>query len=281
MSKPTEAPREQGDPTHEQLDARHEAVDRVYGEHDATCKSTAAAVMPMECTNDIARRAFDAGVAWERSRAEAREAALVAERDRVRNALNRDQTGLARALDELRDAVAGWAWLGTPDEWGGYAYEDHTIETVRKEAATLITHVIAACNEALAASGEIANRVLRDGDTLPVDPHPEVIVSVDTRRGPTSPRASQASASGSSSYGERWSGRRGSTATACETSRAHSGTDAPHRTTARRRWRSTSRKSSPRSPTSAPASPPPRLPERRQSGTCTRRGVSWKVCSGG
>lgn len=85
---------------------------------------------------------------------------------RLREALNIDQTGLAQGLDAVKRSAQGHAWLGEPDVWGSYEYTEHTIETLRTEAALLISSIVDTATWALVRSGQIAADSLKHGKRL-------------------------------------------------------------------------------------------------------------------
>lgn len=84
---------------------------------------------------------------------------------RLKAMLDRDRTGLAAALDRVRNIIHGWSWI--PDGyWGSYSYEEHTEETLRREVGDLIEKATGECTRSLRASGDIADQALRKKDTL-------------------------------------------------------------------------------------------------------------------
>jgi hypothetical protein len=77
----------------------------------------------------------------------------------LRDALDRDQTGLAAALQKIRDHVRGHSWL--LDGRGSYEWDD---DRYREEAGHAMRPVIEIAAKALSDSGTIANRSLHDVD---------------------------------------------------------------------------------------------------------------------
>lgn len=73
----------------------------------------------------------------------------------LREALDRDQTGLAAALNKIITHVKGFAWL--LEGRGSYEWDD---DRYREEAGHAMRPVIELATEALAASGAIANSTL-------------------------------------------------------------------------------------------------------------------------
>lgn len=108
--------------------------------------------------------------------------ALSQERDRLRAALNRDQTGLAAALNRVRQIVLGWSWIPS-GEWGSYEHEEHTVETLRREVGDMIEKAVDECESSLRASGDIADKALRKQDTLRLYPDAEARTAVSPADG--------------------------------------------------------------------------------------------------
>jgi hypothetical protein len=91
----------------------------------------------------------------------AREAdTLRGENSRLRDALNRDKTGLAAALVEVRSVAQGYRWI--PDgEWGSHSWEEHTTETLRRETGWALGSIEDIARKALEASGTLATNAIR------------------------------------------------------------------------------------------------------------------------
>lgn len=101
--------------------------------------------------------------AIEKERDEARGQYLGAKRklEEMRKALDRDKTGLAAALDEVRKVLGSFGWIpeGT---WGSYEYQEHTHGTIRREVADAFERIHRIVRDALKASGDIADAALSD-----------------------------------------------------------------------------------------------------------------------
>jgi hypothetical protein len=82
----------------------------------------------------------------------ARAEAAERERDRLKRLLDRDQTGLAAALNEVQRTIKGWSWLAR-DEWGSYEWHERTEATLRKEMGTCFQRVEEIAALALKESG--------------------------------------------------------------------------------------------------------------------------------
>lgn len=81
---------------------------------------------------------------------------LRAEIERVRALIHRDQTGLAAGLASVRDTMQGWLWLGVPEEWGCYEYQDRTVATLRREINECMERCRDIAHQALCDSGRRA-----------------------------------------------------------------------------------------------------------------------------
>jgi hypothetical protein len=73
-------------------------------------------------------------------------------------ALDRDRTGLAHALAEISALVAQYTWLA--DGWGGYGYEEQTLDALRAEAGGVFERVRELAESALQHSGTIAGAAI-------------------------------------------------------------------------------------------------------------------------
>jgi len=80
-------------------------------------------------------------------------ASVKAEVARLRTLIERDRTGLAAGLAEVRKIVGGYGWLAREDEWGSYEYHEQTEQTLRREMADCLDQVEAAALGALQESG--------------------------------------------------------------------------------------------------------------------------------
>lgn len=88
------------------------------------------------------------------------ECRLLAENERLRDALNRDRTGLAAALAEVRNVAEGYRWIAD-GEWGSYSWEEHTTETLRRETGWALGSIRDIARKALEASGTLATNAIR------------------------------------------------------------------------------------------------------------------------
>lgn len=82
--------------------------------------------------------------------------AAEAETTRLKGVLHLDRSGLANALNRVRDEARGRRWIPA-GEWGSYEYTEQTVETLRKEIGWLLDGVERVAAEALAASGDLAH----------------------------------------------------------------------------------------------------------------------------
>jgi hypothetical protein len=71
---------------------------------------------------------------------------------RIKDLIDRDRTGLAAGLNEVKRVAAGWDWLC--EGRGPYEYDD---DRYRMEIGALISKVVDVANAALKASGDRAN----------------------------------------------------------------------------------------------------------------------------
>jgi len=105
---------------------------------------------------ELERHASDYRASEARARhAEVERDALAGQLQVLREALDRDQTGLAAALNKIITHVKGFSWL--LEGRGSYEWDD---DRYREEAGHAIRPVIKLATEALAASGTIANSAL-------------------------------------------------------------------------------------------------------------------------
>lgn len=81
---------------------------------------------------------------------------LTAEVARLRDLLDRDRTGLAAGLNQVRQAAKGYAWIGA-GEWGSYDYTEQTEATLRREVQYMLDGIESLAVTALRQSGERAN----------------------------------------------------------------------------------------------------------------------------
>jgi len=83
-----------------------------------------------------------------------------AENESLRDALNRDRTGLAAALVEVRKVAAGYRWIGE-GEWGSYEWQDRTVGTLQKETGNALDKIESIAERALSTSGVLATNAIR------------------------------------------------------------------------------------------------------------------------
>ncbi len=74
----------------------------------------------------------------------------------LEDALNRDRTGLAAGLCQVRRAINGRLWL--LDGRGGYEWDD---DRYRAEAGLAMRESLAIVEQALRASGDVADTAIR------------------------------------------------------------------------------------------------------------------------
>lgn len=132
-------------------DAARRALAEMTAERDEVERQRAAAIM----RNRQLIEAIDERVA-ERDAALAREQALRAALVVAKGAIDRDQTGLAAALNKIRAHVKGFGWLlesRGPYEWNDDRYRD--------EAGHAMRPTIEIAQAALAASGSLADKAFR------------------------------------------------------------------------------------------------------------------------
>ncbi len=82
---------------------------------------------------------------------------LEAENERLLELISRDGTGLANALDNTRKLLRSYSWLGEPDVWGSYSYEDQHEGTLRKELASMLDDIEKVSRDAMIESGHRVN----------------------------------------------------------------------------------------------------------------------------
>lgn len=88
----------------------------------------------------------------------ARIAELEAEVGRLKKLIDRDQTGLAIAMNRIQAAFRGYGWLANPEEWGSYEWDERTMTNLRSEFGRCFDEVERIATEALRASGDLANQ---------------------------------------------------------------------------------------------------------------------------
>ena len=80
---------------------------------------------------------------------------LKAEIERLKLLITYDRSGLAAALNDLRNLIEGYSWI-VEDEWGSYSYEQRNDETLRKEFRYLYFTALDRIQKALRDSGQLA-----------------------------------------------------------------------------------------------------------------------------
>lgn len=80
-----------------------------------------------------------------------------AEVKRVRDLIDRDRTGLAAALDNVRKILEGYGWLAEYGGWGSYDYTQQTVTTLRKEIGWMMDAALTAIKKGMNESGDRAN----------------------------------------------------------------------------------------------------------------------------
>ena len=88
---------------------------------------------------------------------DARIGELESEVKRVRGLIDRDRTGLAQALNDVRRELDGRRWLAETDNWASYSYEQHTTHTLRAEFGWALTACLARIEQGLRESGARAD----------------------------------------------------------------------------------------------------------------------------
>lgn len=73
--------------------------------------------------------------------------------ERLKKLIHKDQTGLAGALDTVRQIVRGYGWLADDGGWASYSYEEQTEETLRREMGAMYEEVLGTIKKAMRKSG--------------------------------------------------------------------------------------------------------------------------------
>jgi len=130
---------------------------------------TPFASYPYEMDPDSVVSAYLAEHSWEQPPAAEHPAA--AEIKRLREAIDRDRTGLASALAKVRRTAEGYSWI--PDgQWGSYHEQERTDETLRAEVGHCLSAILETVTAALIDSGNLAQR------TLFPDRYPDAVQSL-------------------------------------------------------------------------------------------------------
>jgi hypothetical protein len=90
------------------------------------------------------------------SAAQERLAAEQRETERLKSLINRDRTGLAAALVEVKHIARGFNWIAA-GEWGSYDYTQQTVATLQGEVGNLIERILQAAERSLNESGDRAH----------------------------------------------------------------------------------------------------------------------------
>lgn len=72
---------------------------------------------------------------------------------RLKRLIERDRTGLAAGLAQVRQIVKSWSWLGNNEDWGCYSWPERTVEALRGEMEQCLEAVEKAALGALQRSG--------------------------------------------------------------------------------------------------------------------------------
>ena len=91
--------------------------------------------------------------------------------EELKTALDRDRTGLAHALDEVRNIASGFGWIAE-GSWSCYSEELQSEQVLRQEVGILIDRVCNLATQALRVSGALATAAIL-GDPLPIFSSPE------------------------------------------------------------------------------------------------------------
>ena len=125
----------------------------------------------------------------------------------ARNALHRDRTGLAAALNAIRAEIKGREWLRPGFGWANYGYEKHTADTLREEIGWAFDAMLKILDDALRASGRIADDGVCAADSALAAPAPQeeitgTVAQMDRAlTAPCGSDAGQAAVAGSSPAG--------------------------------------------------------------------------------
>lgn len=72
---------------------------------------------------------------------------------RLKRLIEYDRTGMAEALKRVRQIADGWSWLGCPESWGSYEYDERTEDTLRGEMRQCLEAITWTAARALLESG--------------------------------------------------------------------------------------------------------------------------------
>lgn len=87
--------------------------------------------------------------------------AAEAECERLRKLIERDRTGLAAGLSQVLRECRSWRWLGNPDEWSCYEWDEQTCNNMRREMQWCLDAIEKAAEAALRASGDRVTEAFR------------------------------------------------------------------------------------------------------------------------
>lgn len=90
---------------------------------------------------------------------------------RLKALIDRDRTGLARALNVIRDLVKGWRWIPA-GEWGSYPHDERTEEVLRAEVGTMAEAIETVATTSLRYSGALADAAAFQLRPPPVEKDP-------------------------------------------------------------------------------------------------------------
>lgn len=99
-------------------------------------------------------------------------ARLTAENERLKQLLDRDQTGLAAGLNAVRGVIGSYSWIPL-GEWGSYEWHERTENTFRAEVGRCFEEAERLATEALRISGKRANAAFRPETDTPTLLHEE------------------------------------------------------------------------------------------------------------
>lgn len=88
-----------------------------------------------------------------------------ADLDALKDALNRDRTGLALGLEKVMRLVRGYSWIGD-GEWDSYSHEQQTEQTLRVEIDHCLHQVHELAYGALLESGRLVDVVFNNPESL-------------------------------------------------------------------------------------------------------------------
>lgn len=98
---------------------------------------------------------------------------------RLRALLHRDRTGLAEAMAEVCSEVAGWSWLGDPEQWGSIPWDQRTEATLRENFAAMRAGLVERARSALGRSGNLAQEAHEGPVRVDVDKQQEAYREAD------------------------------------------------------------------------------------------------------